>query len=180
MEIKKTLTETYTLKDDGCLWAKINIDCGEQSVNVMISSDYGEYNYFWGSTGSNPKQFLTDIDMYYGMNKLMHGNKNMYLPDWEERKKSFKEMIIEERKDGNISKNEARNSWTEMMDIFDECQHSEDIYFEKVWNSDVLESVIFDTDSIPSNTKLNPRVNEFWKKIWIPFTNELKTELDAV
>jgi len=175
IEIIKTMTETYSLRGKKCLWAKINLDCGNETVNVMISSDYGEFNHYWGSCGMTPKEFLMQIDMYYGMGKLM-GESSMYEPDFKSRLKSFKEMIIEARKYNDITKDKAREAWQEMLHIFDYCQNSDDIYYDRCYNSDAFEKILFDFDSIPNDTKIKRKVTEFWEDIWIPFIEYLKSE----
>lgn len=175
--IQKTLTETYSLKGKKCLWAKINLDCGEESVNVMISSDYGEFNHYWGYCGMNPKEFLIKTDMNYTMKKLMGGSDNMYEPDFKERLKSFKKLVIEYRKENNITKEQAREAWIKILSIFDYCQNSNDIYYSECINSEELECILYDSESIPENTKKKNTVIEFWEDIWIPFINFLKEEI---
>lgn len=177
MSIQKTLTETYSLKGKKCLWAKINLDCGKESVNVMISSDYGEFNHFWGACGKNPKKFLTGLDWHYTMKKLMGGSDNLVEPDFAERLKSYKKAIIEERREDNISKSEAREYWKEMGDIFDYCQNSNDIYFSKVFESKGYKKVFYDFESIPNDTRIKAIVKDFWDDIWTPFTEFLGTEI---
>lgn len=175
-DIIKTMTETYSLRGDKCLWAKINLDCGEESVNVMISSDYGEFSHYWGCCGENPKKFLTNIDMHYTMKKLMGNRDNMYEPDFEARLVSFKKLIIEARKYNDVTKEYARTAWMEMLHIFDYCQNSNDIYFYRCINSYAFEKIFFDWESIPYETKMKKMVIEFWEDIWIPFREFLKNE----
>lgn len=176
MKITKSKTETYTLIGSHGLWAKINLDCGEQSVNVMISSDYGEYSYFWGSTGYTPKKFLCTIEMDYCMKKLMGGTGNMYDPDFKERQKSVNKLIIEERLVCNISKETAREAWDKAKSIFEYCGNSDDLYFSEFMDAEEFEDIFFDHESIPQDKKLKPQVEMFWNNIWLPFTKELKKE----
>lgn len=175
--IQKTLTETYSLRGQKCLWAKINLDCGEESVNVMISSDYGEFSYYWGYCGTNPKKFLTTTDMHYTMKKLMGGTDNMYEPDFEARNSAFKKMIIEYRKEDRITKEQARSAWQKVLAIFEYCQNSNDVYYSECFNADELECILYDMDAIPENSKMKNKVTDFWEDVWIPFTEFLKDEL---
>ncbi|MDO9304597.1 MAG: hypothetical protein Q7T77_04670 [Sulfuricurvum sp.] len=177
--IKKTLTETYSLRGEKCLWAKINLDCGEESVNVMISSDYGEFSHYWGFYGMNPKAFLTTTDMHYTMKKLMSGVDNMYEPDFDARLISFKKMIIEDRKEDRITKGQARSAWEKVLSIFEYCQNSNDVYYSECFNADELECILYDMDAIPECSKMKNSVIEFWEDIWIPFISFLKDELKA-
>ena len=176
MNITKTLTETYTLRGEHGLWAKINLDCGEKSVNVMISSDYGEFNYYWGSTGYIPKKFLCRLDMHYAMKKLMGSTQNMYEPDFPSRIKSVNKQIIEARRESEITKDQARNAWNEAIEIFEYCGNSNDIYYSRFMESDKFNNIFYDWESIPEDDKLKPKVKMFWDNIWLPFTRELRKE----
>lgn len=177
-EIIKTQTETYTLRGNKCTWAKINLDCGKKSVNVMISSDYGDFNYYWGNCGTNPKKFLSGLDWHYCMKKLMNGTDNMYQPDFDKRFKSFKKIIINDRKELSISKNEARQVWEAMINVFENCYDSTDLYYSLVMNERIFwDSLFYDTDSIPEDTKLKPIVMNFWEDVWTPFIGFLKEEI---
>lgn len=180
VDITKKNTETYTLRGDKCLWAKINLECGEESVNVMISSDYGEYNYYWGSCGMDPKQFLIKLNWHYCMKKLMQGTDNMYEPDWSERKKSFKELVIALRKEYRVEKELIRKQWDRMIEIFDDCGNSIDLYYTKVINEELFWQdeypLFYDVDSIPEDRKLQPQVMRFWNDLWTPFIMHLKEE----
>lgn len=177
--ITKTKTETYTLRGKGSLWAKINLDCGKESVNVMISSDYGEFNYYWGACGTDPKKFLANLNWHYCMKKLMGGTDNLYIPDFNSRLKSFKKLIIESRKEQSITKEYAREAWKEMLSIFDYCGNSNDVYFSKVMDSSEFANIIYDFEAIPEDTRVKPVVNHFWENVWLPFVGELKKELEV-
>jgi len=176
--IQKTLTETYSMRGEKCLWAKINLDCGDESVNVMISSDYGDFSHYWGRCGMNPKKFLTTIDMHYAMKKLMHGTDNLYCPDSNERLKSFKKLIIEKRKYNYITKEEARIAWNRIIRIINRTGDNDEVYFNECFNSEEFENIIYDIESIPMDTKMKNMVIEFWEDIWLPFIEYLKKEIE--
>lgn len=176
MKIVKSTTETYSIKGDRCLWAKINLDCVGETVNVMISSDYGEFNHYWGSCGCPPKKFLCDIDMHYGMGKLVGGTSKLYEADFSKRIMSFKKVIIEARQLNDITRGQARTAWMEMLHIFDYCQNSNDIYLDRTYNSEVFNDIFFDFYSIPQDDKIKKSIVDFWEDIWIPFTQFLKDE----
>ena len=94
MTITKKLTETYSLKGTEGLWADINLDIGEESVNVMISSDYGDYGHWWGSTGEEPKKFLIGLNEDYLSAKFggLHSMfwEKVWVPFIEELKREVK------------------------------------------------------------------------------------------
>lgn len=179
--IKKTTTETYTLRGERCLWAKINLDISGNTVNVMISSDYGSFNYYWCSCGENPKKFLTTISMDYAMGKLMGGYQNMNEPDWESRIKEIKNMVLEYRKERSLNKDKAREIYDYIKNDLNlkmyEFSCDENMYFKELTENRIFDDLFYDFDAIPTHTKLKHIVNEFWEDIWIPFTNFLKEEI---
>lgn len=175
--IQKSMTETYTLKGDHCLWAKINLECINESVNVMISSDFGEFSHYWGCCGTNPKEFLIGLDMHYAMKKLMGSTNNMYEADFPARLNSVKKMIIQDRKVLILGKDTAKCAWDEIVEIIDECGNSEDVYFNLCFHSKYLDDVFQDFGSIPTDTKLKPKVTAFWNEVWLPFVEYLKEEI---
>lgn len=178
--IDKKETQTYTLRGEYGLWAKINLEYGPTSVNVMISSDYGSYDYWWGATGSNPKAFLTRIDMYYTMKKLMGGYDATQEPDHESTIRSIKKKIIEVRREyqKDLSKDDAREAWNDMIGYVNDYGTGE-IYYKSMIEHDSFEAIFCDTEAIPFETKLKGQAKDFWEKIWTPFTDELKKELEA-
>jgi len=175
IKFKKIYTETYKMSGSSCLWASINLELYEKAVNVMISSDYGNFSYFWGSTGKNPKKFLTKISKDYTMKKFL--GENMYEIDLEACRKSIKEIIIEERKMLNISKDEAFEAWIELDNIMNNYSMNENQYFTEITRTDIFDKIFYDWEAIPTHRKNKSIVDLFWNDLWIPFTEELKKEL---
>jgi hypothetical protein len=174
IEITKKLTETYTLRGEQSLWAKINLEYGEKSVNVMINSDYGSYAYYWGSTGENPKSFLCNISKHYTM--LKFAGENIYEADWEKRLERIYKEIEYKLKEKEITKEEAIIAKKEAKKIIN-YGTSEDIYFKEMMENEYLEKIFYDFEIIPEDIKIKSTVDMFWENIWIPFINELKKEI---
>lgn len=176
MKITKIKTETYSLSGNST-WGKINLDIKDETVNVMITSDFGDYNYYWGSCGSNPKEFLASIDKQYTLKKLCQNSKeNLFIPDYIQRKKQMKLDLINARKEYEINKNDAKEIW-DNINFLPNYFHSEDEYIHELMNNNILDDFYEFYDEVPSDSKINPIVDQFWEKIWVPFTNELKNEM---
>lgn len=175
MEIVKKTAEVYELRD-GFAWGHIALVINGETVDVVINSDYGSYAYFWTACGKDPKVFLCQVDMHYAMNKLTSGK--MYEPDTDKYQSEIKELIIRRRRDGYLDQHQAREAWDGLLAIIDEYGNG-DVLFHELISSDWWGSVFFnDFDNLPSAERVKPQVSGFWEKIWIPFTQELKRELE--
>lgn len=176
----KKLTETYNFKGENCLWAKVNLDINKESVNVFISSDYGEYSNYWSSCGLEPKKFLSKLNKCYVLSKFLTRDK-LYEPDWCQRLKSCKQEIIRRRREypEEVSTNTARIAWQELHDLFDSCQIDE-IYWHELTNEYWLSKIFQDWEYIPEETKISHKAELFYSDVWLPFEQILIHELNSL
>lgn len=119
----------------------------------LIYSDYGNAAYCWSSTGCDTlKEFIVSADEYYLTKKLVEYDKQREV-DWELTKKSIKRWILEERRCGDRSKEEARELWDDLYycESVDEYSHQTNtvsdfweyiIYVESNYNKGFREQVI--------------------------------------
>ncbi|WP_265658556.1 hypothetical protein [Francisella philomiragia] len=175
----KKLTETYTIKGENCLWAKVNLDINKESVNVFISSDYGEYSNYWSSCGLEPKKFLSTLNKSYILKKFLTRNE-LNEPDWDQRLKSCKQQIIDDRRDQEVDAQIARAAWDELLDLFDDYNGSEDIYWHTLTNNYYLSKIFHDWEYIPEETKISHKAELFYSDVWLPFEQVLIHELNSL
>ena len=104
--IQKEEVTVYRLRQsktsDG--WADITIDGSGKQVRVSVSSDYGNWSYYWGACGNNYKSFLIGLDMHYVAGKTINDN---YF-DLERTLKGIRSEILEHRREEELTKDEAR------------------------------------------------------------------------
>lgn len=105
MNITKEQVEVYKLRssDTSIGWADITVDNRGTAGRLSIASDYGKWQYYWGSTGCGFKEFLTRLNEHYMAEKF--GADGYF--DFEATIASIKEGIINDRKDENIEAEEA-------------------------------------------------------------------------
>lgn len=175
----KKLTETYHFKGENCLWAKANLDINKESVNVFISSDYGEYSNYWSACGMEPKKFLSKLDKCYVLSKFLSIDK-LYEPDWDERLKLCKQTIIDNRRDQEVGAHIARAAWDNLLDLFDDNNGSEDIYWHTLTNDYYLSKIFHDWEYIPEDTKISHKAELFYSDVWLPFEQILIHELNSL
>ncbi|WP_084977330.1 hypothetical protein [Plesiomonas shigelloides] len=177
--VSKRKIELYQVRHEfGDGWADISLTFGEKSVNVMVSSDYGSFSHYWGHCGYNPKEFLTDINFDYCMGKFFE-SKKLYILDAEACENEIKQSIISLRKDGELTADEAREAWDDLLNPEYGPQAGRDYYHRELYESKHFERVFVDYESLPEKTKINPLCQEFWNNCWLPFIDVLKAEINT-
>jgi hypothetical protein len=117
MEVSKKKIDLYQLRDskgEFC-WADIAIDSGFDKsgdrernwFRISISSDYGEWAYFWSHPGDNWREFLCKVSMDYVAGKF---DCDRYF-DLEATVRSLKQDVINWRKDKECGKDAAREAF---------------------------------------------------------------------
>lgn len=174
--VTKTNAEFYYIRGNGFVWGFIALAIiGKESCQVLCNSDYGHYAYGWTHCGMNPKKFLCRLDMQYAMNKLTNGK--LYEPDVDEYENDIKNSIIESRRSGNLTETEARIAWNEMCLLVDEYGCSS-ILFNELYNHPLFSKVFGSFENMPNSERIRPECQGFWDKIWIPFIEQLRLEIN--
>lgn len=175
-KVIKSEAELYQVRQDtggSCGWGDIVLVCGKESVRVMINSDYGAYSHIWTHCGGDPKEFLTELDFDYCMKKLT--SYKHYIKAPEQYPTEVKLRIIEARREHEgLSREEARDAWNAMLKA---DYYAGDVYFKELIDHPLFEKVFGDYEYLPSATKIDPCCQDFWDKVWLPFVEQLKSEL---
>lgn len=185
MNITKKKIDLYHLRDpDGRKpWADIAIDSGFAKSNghlrnwfrISISSDYGDWTYFWSHPGACWRKFLAKISMAYAAGKF--GCDRWF--DLEATDRWMKYDIVQRRRQGDCTKQEARDAWEALQAACDDCCDNARTYQEilandrrwhGIWCGDWADAltVRFDTD---------PSFKSFWETTWQDFIGQLQAEL---
>ena len=112
-----------------------NISKGFGWINIM--SSYGDYSYIWNAMGDNcdlPKFFMK-ADKYYLANKLFGAEQTEFCID--KAVKDLKKDICKDRREGNISKKQARD----VFDFIEEelhCHMSPEKFGDAMNESDAI------------------------------------------
>ncbi|WP_158120564.1 hypothetical protein [Vibrio metoecus] len=173
-KVIKTEAELYQVRHNTFEgWGDLFLICGEESVRITINSDYGVFAHNWTNCGCNPKEFLAKIKFDYCMKKLT--NYKHYIKAPEQYPTQVKQRIIEARRGyESLTKEEAREAWVDMLNV---DHDSGDLYFRELIDHHLFEKVFGDYEYLPDAEKIDPRCQDFWDYVWLPFVEQLKTEL---
>jgi len=175
-------SKTYELRNiEHCSYAFITLtDLWENAGMLSIVSDYGSWNYLWGSMGSDIRNFLSHTGVGYLMDKLTY-DKRSDAEYFNERKTlhEIKRKIIDYRADDTISKELAREAWDEAVDLFDERTFDTPNEYATV----VMETCnalwkVFDFEDMPLVKEYSPSIKAFFEHVWPIFIEEIKGKLE--
>lgn len=170
--IKKTQVECYKIRQETTIasWADITIDSpGIGSGRIMIASDYGDWQNYWGAVGGSFKEFLTRIDKHYVAGKF---GANRWF-DQKATVKFMKKQIIDYRRDNDIDCEKARDMWNDLKELeeYDDPQ----VFSIRAFDSEHL-SYLFDCGP-ELFYDCTPGFNAFWEIVWPVFIDQLKQEI---
>jgi hypothetical protein len=158
----------YVLANVGnfhCGWAIILLD---DTGTFTTVSDYGNYGYRWTSFGDNFREFLSHIDNGYLMSKITHGwDKKI---DLEATARGVKDYILEQRRSGDLSKEDARTEW----DLVEENLCDDDQCGFQNWcvNTEIGDSWEFAVNAV------DRQAEAFIEHVWPRFVELLKADLE--
>lgn len=186
---------------DGAEWATIcwqgwqatGVDsrprwCGE----ILIHSSFGSWANSWGHCGVPFDQFLMKIECDYCAGKFM-GSK-AYVFDGEESVRNLRSSLIEHRRTGDITKNDARAIWdwidendlglensdSEFVNLLNNCAREAD------WQDPLTGRPDWDTGPGRGaryfleepweriSTSIDKQFEAFWRDLWPVFLEHLK------
>ena len=136
---------------------------------ILINSDYGTYAYSWGNMGSPLKEFLCRIGRDYIITKLTNGNDTEF--DFDASIKAVKKEIRRMRKKHEITRAEAQ----EAMEDLPGDDEGQDQFIRRLWDHELFKDGDPPTEFVCEREC--PQITGFYKYVWIPFTDHLRTEL---
>lgn len=174
----KTTCERYDLRWGKCGWATFTID--ENGGLFNCQSDYGDYNYAWPRHGrkSFKHYIIQDLvrDPDYFLGKVA---KEDYF-DSQKAEKAWKAKIIELRKDGECTKEQAREAWDYLVHELDDSLSLDYLQSEVYGNSAITaisEEPWYDFDIELSYSR---QAVNFAHKVMPMFAEILKKEIGGV
>ncbi len=111
---KKSTCEKYDIRFNRGEWAFITID--EPTGLFQAHSSFGDYNYSWPCHGRESfKHFILELaeDSYYFLGKV--SKEDYFYADKTE--ESWKKQIIDDRREGDLNKEQARKLWDIVNEI---------------------------------------------------------------
>jgi len=184
MNVTKSTIEVYKIRDEQDIigWADISIDAGwlesghgkQNCFRVSISSDYGNWAFFWSHPGDCWRAFASKIDIHYAAGKF--GCSDWF--DVDKTEKDLKYAIVQQRKEGGSTKVEARSAWIAIDDAVGEYGRSKDLICNSLIQSDWAEFWGDGWyDMLNMSATIEPGFKAFWDGPWQAFLEEIKTEI---
>lgn len=171
VSVTKTTVECYKIRNK-YTWADITIDANGNTGRIQIASDYGSWQNYWGSCGKSFKEFLLHLDKHYVAGKF--GADRWF--DSEKTIKAFKQCIIENRRNGYLDFETAREAYDEAESLNDYTQETE-FYRELDDKSEIMRLY----DHCPDlSYGIESGFENFWNKVWPIFINTLESELASL
>jgi len=191
---KTTNAEVYSVRKD-YEWATIMLRCWSRPANVgtphegtyycgeiMIHSSYGSWAYTWTACCEPFKASLLDAEFDYVFTKFM-GTK-LQVWDGEGSVKSLRGRLLDYRKWGDITKDEARALWDEIEANEAELESSSHDFVECAYRiaRDIDSRGVTRLLSEPwelTDTQPDHQAVGFWRVLWPEFTQALRAEVAA-
>jgi hypothetical protein len=167
--IEKTIVECYKIRHN-LGYADITVDSLGTKGRISISSDWGNYSYFWGACGSSFKEFLIDLNLEYTADKF---NADRWL-NLESTIKFYKERVLESKNDGSISKGDAKEIIFEINSL-KYCSNRDEFLLEISNCKNLMRFFDFMPEFIYGIT---PQFKKLWVIIWPIFIKQLKEEME--
>lgn len=167
MKISRSQIECYRLKGDAFNWAEISINEGNNAGRVSISSDFGNWAYYWGACGCSFKEFLIGLDIHYAAGKFGEDR-------WFDLDKTL--CVLEDRIMGYEGDDQDYKS--RLLKEFHELKEQSNTEAEFVYFIQNCETIMHMEDHLPDMVNdISPCFKSFWQRIWKPFVENLKIEL---
>jgi hypothetical protein len=154
-------------------WAYIYID---EANGVFASySSYGNYAYCWRHIGDDTlKEFLIRLDFDYFMGKTRPDYCRF---DSEATSEGIQRTIIEARREGSLTAEEARSAWSDLADI---CRDSSEGFFADFCQCRALMNIYGGDYCDIARDRPDGDSRGFWREIWPEFIKQItpKSPLD--
>ena len=164
--------------EGGCSYALITLtDLHENAGSISIDSDYGSWNYMWGSMGSDIRGFLLRTSKDYLINKLTMNNRaDRDVFDFEKTIVEMKKAIINYRKEEYIDSELARKAYNEAKELSEEYTTSHEAFYNVSQEYESIQEV-FNSDYFPCHTDYSASIKMFMNEVFPVFKDILKKEI---
>lgn len=198
MPVTKSVRECYEVREDKRCgeWANITLKCWDNPPKadstrgmyycgeITIHSSYGSWAYTWTACANPFKQFLCGIDFGYAFGKFMGTALDVF--DGAATLKQIRRDILQERRQGSLDREEAREVWDLVKDEDDRIEHGgPSDYGYAMWDiggrldrGHPMRDYFNDPSGWPRCTHDDYSAAGFWRTLWPLFIAELRRETE--
>ena len=164
--------------------AKGNDDRPREIGEILIHSSFGSWAYQWGHLGIPFKQWLVKTDdKHYIACKFLGSKADVF--DGEKTVKGLRERVIEWRRHGEFSREQARAVWDWIEENELELETSPDSLVNRMHDGpsdcgDMTRSTgarFFEEPWEHIRTSLDRSFDNFWQQMWPVFQQALREEM---
>lgn len=158
----------------GFYWADITARVGDHSIGLQISSDFGDWQYYWGATGDDVAAFLKRLGIDYVADKFgadRQFDSDGTIKDLREQLKDY--FKYEDGKDIKV-KDKRRKCFTALKEL-EELGDREESLFQHMYFSSVL-SDILGVEYFDVRRRITPQFADFWKHLWPVFVEAFASD----
>lgn len=195
MSVKKTQRECYEVRANR-EFANITIDCWDRIANrgtkhegtyycgeIVIHSSFGTWGHIWSACGQPFKQFLIEAEFDYVFTKFMGSELSCF--DGEAAVREVRREVLEQRRRGELSKDQAREAWD--LVTFEEgrietsesdCGYALQDIAAQLDRDHPMHDYFADPSCWPRATKHDIQAVGFWRELWPLFVAKLRQEIE--
>ena len=158
----------------GFYWADITARVGNHSIGLQISSDFGDWQYYWGATGDDVAAFIKRLGIDYVAHKF--GADGQFDVDGtiknllEQLKEYFK---YEDVKDAKV-KDKRRECFEALKELGD-IDTSQESLFQHMYFTSILGDVL-GVECFDVRKRITPQFTGFWQHIWPVFVEAFASD----
>ena len=160
---------TYSIRNE-YEWGRVIIDNSRNMI--MCYTGVGSYCYSWSHPGKSFLEFLTQLDFYYAMGKMLGTKREEFQK--EKTVTNMKHHIISYRRDDCYTAEEARRMWDNLIEAQEDEDDSESNFFNIIRDGDFSE---YNNEWWDFGVHdYSKDAHEFWRVIWTPLMVYIKDE----
>jgi hypothetical protein len=137
---------------------------------VSIQSDYGDYAYRWSSFGDDIRTFLMQCNESYLIDKFTLGEPR--ISKGEKSIQRIKESILDERRQGDLSKEKARDLYDAVPEYLDDGFRLTDIA-----DGDLVDWIVSGDYEMLVCEKEYGQVKAFFEGCWPDILKQMKESM---
>jgi hypothetical protein len=146
----------------------------DASAEWTANTSFGLFGHYWSSMGQPFGEFISDISEDYLLSKI--GKK---VTDTEQTTKELKRLVLVERRENRITKDEAREALTDIEELA--CQYDGEVLCHMLYESRPLDKCNIEWCDLNTQVWDSCSLN-FAKRLWPLFVkqfNEQCTKAEA-
>lgn len=145
-------------------WADAFVREWPRGGSISIQSSFGDFAYTWTSIGSDTfRTFLRSLNFEYFMGKACPKDFREF--DLDLTVQGIRENLLKARRQGDLSKEDARTCWSEIEEEISGWGDQE--FHGRIPETEIVKLLYGqDPSAVPLRSRVNVQCQRFWQEIW--------------